>query len=460
MNSKLMAGLLAMSCMLLQVQSVYAANAGEVEDVHLTVYNGNLSLIRELRSFELSQGTQDLVLEDVSGQLNPSSVHLAFPDGAEFELLEQNYDYDLVNTSKLLERFIGRELTLHNDYDGTSLRVTLLSTSGGTVVRDASGQILLNPPGRVILPAGSADELLLRPTLSWKLWSAGAGRRLGEISYLSGGLDWNADYVLMLNADDTAADLEGWVTLTNNSGTTYKDAHLKLVAGDVNRVREQMKYKLGMEINDMTSSMSDLRGGGFQEESFFEYHLYDLERPTTIRNSQQKQIGLLTASGFPVAKKFLFNGQNGGDVRVAVEFTNEEEQGLGMPLPAGVLRVFKADSKGQAQFVGEDRIDHTPRDEDLSVYIGNAFDIVGEAIQTEYTDIGRGYTQSYKVVLKNHKESEDVVVTVRAYIGGDWSMDNSSLPWNKADATTAEWEVPVPADGETELTYTYRVVWR
>ncbi|MEZ5338978.1 MAG: DUF4139 domain-containing protein [bacterium] len=451
---------LGLSLLLLATQSAYAASAGEVEDVHLTVYNGNLSLIRELRSFELSQGTQDLVLEDVSGQLNPSSVHLAFPDGAEFELLEQNYDYDLVNTSKLLERFIGRELTLHNDYDGTSLRVTLLSTNGGTVVRDANGQILLNPPGRVILPAGSADELLLRPTLSWKLWSQQAGRRLGEISYLSGGLDWNADYVLMLNADDTAADLEGWVTLSNNSGTTYKDAHLKLVAGDVNRVQEQMKYKLGMDMYDLAGSVATGGGGGFQEESFFEYHLYDLERPTTIRNSQQKQIGLLTASGFPVRKKFLFNGQNGGDVRVAVEFTNEEEQGLGMPLPAGVLRVFKADSKGQAQFVGEDRIDHTPRDEDLSVYIGNAFDIVGEATQTDYTDIGRGYTQSFRVLLKNHKESEDAVVTVRAYIGGDWSMDRSSLPWQKKDAATAEWEVPVPADGETELTYTYRVVWR
>ncbi|MCB1220248.1 MAG: DUF4139 domain-containing protein [Planctomycetales bacterium] len=450
---------LGLTLLLLATQSAFAGSAGDVEDVYLTVYNGNLSLIRELRSFELSQGSQALVLDDVSGQLNPATVHLSFPEGVDFELLEQNFDYDLVNTAKMLERFIGREITLHNDYDGTRMLVTLLSTSGGTVVRDSAGQILLNPPGRIILPAGSADELLLRPTLSWLLWSQQAGRQRGEISYLSGGLDWNADYVLMLNADDTASDLEGWVTLTNNSGTTYKDAHLKLVAGDVNRVREELGYAL----NDLAGTVAQNGmggGGGFQEESFFEYHLYDLDRPTTIRNSQQKQIGLLTANDFPVNKKFLFNGQYGGDVRVAVEFTNSEEEGLGMPLPAGVVRVFKADSKGQAQFVGEDRIDHTPRDEDLSIYIGNAFDIVGEATQLDYTDIGQGYTQSYKVVLKNHKEGEDVVVTVRADIGGDWQMDRSSLPWQKKDATTAEWEVPVPADGETELTYTYRVVWR
>ena len=450
---------LGLTLFLIGGQPALAGSAGEVEEVYLTVYNGNLSLIREMRSFDLSQGSQDLILEDVSGQLNPATVHLSFPDDVEFSLLEQNYDYDLVNSSKMLERFIGREIELFNDYDNSSRTVTLLSTSGGTVVRDGSGQILLNPPGRVILPAGAADELLLRPTLSWKLWSNAAGSHTGEISYLSGGLDWSADYVLMLNANDTAADLEGWVTLTNNSGTTYNDARLKLVAGDVNRVQDEMRYKLGMEMDAMAAPMA-AGGGGFQEESFFEYHLYDLERPTTIRNSQQKQIGLLTANDFAVNKKFLFNGQNGGDVRVAVEFENSEEQGLGMPLPAGVMRVFKADSKGQAQFVGEDRIDHTPRNEDLSIYIGNAFDIKGEATQTDYTDIGNGYTQSYKVVLKNHKESEDVVVNVRAHINGDWTMEQSSLPWEKHDAFTAEWEVAVPADGETEFTYKYRVTWR
>lgn len=449
---------LVMLFSILATGTAHAGSAGDVEQVYLTVYNGNLSLIRELRSFDLTQGNQDLVLEDVSGQLNPATVHLSFPDDVDFSLLEQNYDYDLVNSSKMMERFIGRDIELYSDYDKSTLIVKLLSMSGGTVVQDREGQILINPPGRVILPRGAADELLLKPTLSWKLWSGTAGKRQGEISYLSGGLNWSADYVMMLNAADTAADLEGWVTLTNNSGTTYKDAHLKLVAGDVNRVQDNMKMRNADAMYEMADGAA--RGGGFAEESFFEYHLYDLDRATTIRNSQQKQIGLLTANDFPVQKKFLFDGQNGGDVRVAVEFNNAEEQGLGMPLPAGVVRVFKADSKGQAQFVGEDRIDHTPRDEDLSIYIGNAFDIKGEATQMDYKDIGQGYTQSYKVVLKNHKETEDVVVTVRASIWGEWTMPESSHPYKKKDANTAEWDIAVPADGETELTYTLKVVWR
>ena len=437
--------------------SALAKDAGEVSDLYITVYNGNLALIKELRQFQLSNGTQQFELSDVSGQLNPATVHLSFPESVDFSLLEQNFDYDLVDSSKLLTKFIGRDITLFNDYDNTSLKVTLLSTDGGKVVRDASGRILLNPPGRVILPEGSAAELLLRPTLSWDLWSGTAGSFPGEISYLSGGLDWNADYVVMLSDDDKSADVEGWVTLSNYSGTTFRDAQLKLVAGDVNRAHD---YPSTLNAMAMPASAPMEKEESFQEESFFEYHLYDLQRPTTIRNNQQKQIGLLTADGIATKKLFVFDGRNGGDVAVKMEFENSEENGMGMPLPKGVVRVFKADSKGQAQFIGEDRIDHTPRDEDVRLRIGNAFDVKGETVRKDYKDIGQGYMETWEITLKNHKESEDVLITVPFQIWGDWSIVESTAKYEKKDANTAEFLITVPADGEASFTFQYKVIWK
>jgi len=199
---------------------------------------------------------------------------------------------------------------------------------------------------------------------------------------------------------------------------------------------------------------------GFQESALFEYHLYDLGRQTTIKNSQQKQIGLLTANGFPVKKRFLFDGRNGGDVRVSVEFNNGEEHGLGMPLPAGTVRAFKKDQSGQAQFIGENRIEHTPRKDDVRLYIGNAFDIKGETTRTDYKDLVHGYTETYKVKLKNRKKTEDAVVTVEHNISGDWSVTESTLPYKKKDADTIQFEVPVKADSEVELTYSYKVTWQ
>ncbi|MCB1218784.1 DUF4139 domain-containing protein [bacterium] len=463
MAIRLLAITLLASCMLATSANwsrAMAKDAGKVEDLYITIYNGDLALVKEQRSFSLSEGRQQFTLDNVSGRLNPSTVHLSFPEGLEFELLEQNFDYDLVNMDKMLTKFIGRELTLVTDGEnGGSEQVTLLSTAGGRVVKDSRGQILLNPPGRIVLPAGSADELLLRPTLSWDLWSGSSGTRRGEISYLSGGLDWKADYVVMLNADDSAADIEGWVTLTNNSGTTFENAQLKLVAGDVNRAPEP-EYRRDMPAPAAMPMKSVARPEGFQEESFFEYHLYDLQRPTTIRNSQQKQIGLLTANGVATEKLFVFDGRSGGDVSVKIQFENAEENNMGMPLPKGIVRVFKADSKGQAQFVGEDRIDHTPKDEDVRLTIGNAFDIKGETVRKDYKDIGKGYTETWEVTLKNHKETEDVVVTVPFRVWGEWSVIESSIPHHKKDASTMEFSVPVPADGETSFSFTYRVVWR
>jgi hypothetical protein len=437
---------------------VLATEASPVEGVSLTVYNDNLSLIREQRTFVLAPGQQTLVLTDVSGQLQPQTVHLAMPQGPELDLLEQNFDYDLVDQNKLLSKFIGQEIALVNDANNSAIFGTLLSVNGGVIVKSGD-HLLLNPPGRIVLPASAADGLLLRPTLSWLVDSPSGGTHQAEISYLSGGLDWNADYVLMLNPDDSAGDLEGWVTLNNNSGTTYTNADLKLVAGEVNRVRPQGGAG-GARLDSQYQRGRTKTKDGFQEQSLFEYHLYELGRQTTIKNNQQKQIGLLTANGFPLKKRFLFDGNNGGDVHVSVEFKNEAEHGLGLPLPAGTVRVFKQDQSGQSQFVGEDRIEHTPRKDEVRLYIGNAFDIKGETTRTDYKDLRKGYSEAYKVHLKNRKLTEDAVITVEHSIGGDWTVTSSSLPYSKKDADTIQFEVPVKADSEVELTYAYKVEWK
>ena len=439
---------------------IMAVNATEIADpqeVAVTIYNGDLALIREMREFTLTVGTQTLLLPNVSGKLRPETVHLAFPGGVEFSLLEQNFDYDLVSSDKLLEKFIGKQVRIVDDEHEQEFTGELLSVAGGRVIRTADGQILLNPQGRVELPEGAAEGLLLRPTLSWLLWAESASRQLGEISYLSSGLTWKADYVLMLNPDDTQGDLEGWVSISNYSGTTYSDAKLKLVAGDVNVVKPQAPPAPVMRNMKMAAESAP---AGFEEEEFFEYHLYDLQRPTTLRNNQLKQVGLLTANGVPLKKILEYNGIAGGDVRVKMELKNEEAAGMGMPLPAGTVRLFKADKSGSAQFIGEDRIDHTPKDETLKLFVGNAFDIKGETTRTEYTDLKKGYESSYRVMLKNHKEHEDVVVTVPVRVGGDWKMLKSSHEYTDKDAFTKIFEIPVEAGGEAELTFSFRVTWR
>jgi hypothetical protein len=435
-----------------------AADAGDVQSVSLTVYNGDLALIREVRPVSFEQGTQVVTLKDVSGQLRPDTVHLDVPGNPGVQLLEQNYDYDLVSRDKLLQRFIGQTITLVNDANNTVLTGTLLSVSDGLILM-VDGQIMLNPPGRVVLPGSSADDLLLRPTLSWLLTSPQATSTNAEISYLSGGLSWEASYVLNLAADDKTAGLEGWVTMSNYSGTTYKDAKLKLVAGDVNRV--QPNYKTMDMMAEAMPAPRMAPAPQFQEQNFFEYHLYELQRQTTIKNNQQKQVGLLSAQNVPVRKIYELDAsypQEKATVRVVVEVENKQEHGLGMPLPAGTVRVYKEDQSGAPNFAGEDRIVHTPRNDKLRLGIGNAFDLGGEVVQTSYRDLGDGMLTGWKVIVRNRKETEAATVrVVNRSLWGDWEIqDNTGAGYKKENVSTAAWSVTVPADSEVTFTYNVR----
>ncbi len=447
-----------------------------VEDqksVAITVYNSNLGLVKDTRTLKLPRGTSQLRFMDVAQQINATSVHiksLTAPDS--LSVVEQSYEYDLLNPQKLLDKYVGQELTLvlrtmeSNTEKLTPTRATLLSNNSGQVWQ-IGGQIVINPTNIAeIRFERLPQDLIAKPTLVWTLNNTGADTHTVEASYLTQGLNWRSDYVVVVNQNDTKADLNGWVTLTNTSGTAYRNADLKLVAGDVNRVHDEMAIpKSRMSVGAAAAPQPQ-----FQEQAFFEYHLYTLQRKTTIKNNETKQISLLSAADFGIKKELVINGQpyyfqgynNPGEpikekVGVYVGFKNGKESGLGQPLPAGVVRVYKADSTGAQQFVGEDRIDHTPKDESVRIKLGDAFDVVAERKQTDYKNIARRvFEYAYEIRIRNHKE-EAVTVVVNEPIGGDWEMVSSSIPAEKTAAFAARFNVPVAKDGEAILSYRVRV---
>ena len=444
------------------------------QSVNITVYNSNLGLVRETRRLTLPAGRIALRFADVTAQIRPETVHLAsLTAPASLRILEQNYQYDLLNPAKLLDKFVGREITLvlrryqNNTESFEPVQATLLSNNGGQVWR-INGQIVINPSNIAEIRFPDLPKNLVAvPTLIWDVENREAATQNIEASYLTAGMNWRADYVLLVNADDTKGDLQGWVTLTNGSGAGFEDARLQLVAGDVNRVSDERNYQLaGAMARKDAASESD-----FKEQGFFEYHLYTLQRPTTINNNETKQVSLLEAAGFDVKKEFVLNGQryyytgynNPGaaikeKVGVFIQFRNSQLNKLGMPLPAGTIRLYKKDDKGNQQFIGEDKIDHTPKDEDVRVKVGDAFDIVAERKQTDYKMIVSGhlYEYAYEIKIRNHKEGQ-ITVVVNEPIGGDWEMVASTFEAKKTAAFAAQFNVPVAKDGEATLSYRVRI---
>jgi hypothetical protein len=447
--------------------------ARDRQSVNITVYNSNLGLVRETRRLTLPQGLIALRFADVTAQIRPETVHLAsLTAPASLRILEQNYQYDLLNPGKLLDKFVGKEITLvmrryqNNTETFEPVQATLLSNNGGQVWR-INGQIVINPTNITEMRFPDLPKnLVATPTLVWDLENRESASQMVEASYLTAGMNWRADYVLLVNADDTKGDLQGWVTLTNGSGSTFEDARLQLVAGDVNRVSEERTYALA---GAMARKSADSESQ-FQEQGFFEYHMYTLQRPTSIRDNETKQVSLLEAAGFEVKKEFVLNGQHyyytgynspGQPIKekvgVYVQFRNSQPNKLGMPLPAGTIRLYKKDDKGNQQFIGEDKIDHTPKDEDVRVKVGDAFDIVAERKQTDYKVIARNvYEYAYEIKIRNHKDGP-ITVVVNEPIGGDWEMLSSTFEAKKTAAFAAQFNVPVAKDGEATLSYRVRV---
>jgi len=450
------------------------------EGVELTVYNQNLALVRDLRDLTLKAGVNEVKFAEVAAQIDPTSVRFrSLTDPAGTYVMEQNYEYDVVGTSKLLQKYVDQQITVVTE-DGTTYEGYLLSGSqdlilGSSLTGGSVSVVKLSAVQEIKFPS-LPEGLLTKPTLVWKVQAEQAGVHHAELTYMTNGVNWYANYVAVVNEKDDGLGLDGWVTLDNQSGATYEDAKLKLIAGDVHRVtqpRGEARYVAP------TVSAGE-RGKEFVEQAFFEYHLYTLQRPTTIKDHQTKQIEFTSAPAVTATKFYVYDGaqmgysryyspitsqgygtQSNPKVYVMLDFLNAKSNGLGIPLPKGVVRVYKENPEGGTEFIGEDQIDHTPKDERILLRLGDAFDLVGERKQTDFKRPGdRTIEESYEIKLRNHKD-EDVEIRVVEHMfrWSEWTILESNHEYEKKDSRTIEFRVAVPKDGEVTVTYTVRYRW-
>lgn len=475
--------------------------AGDRTAVDLTIYNQNLSLIREERIIKLVKGMSRVVLPDIPATIDGTSLHfISLLDPAAVRVLEQNYQYDLVHQAKLLEKYVGKEVEFVRIDPSTekefTVRGKLIATgyylqpqhgspvpnyySTGGMIAEIDGKIEINPVGRLILPS-LPEGLILKPQLEWLVNNARAGQHKTEISYLAGQLSWNCNYVALLNKDDSRIDVTGWVTLTNNSGTSFKNAGLKLVAGDVNVVKEAFEYEARLA---KSQAVADASAPQFKQTDLFEYKLYSLQRHTDLNNNETKQIELTSAKDVAAKKMFIYDGladqwrywyrnysyrsqgsfgqQSNTKVGVYVTFKNDDASGLGIPLPKGKVRVYKRDDDGKEQFIGEDQIDHTPKDEEVKLYLGNAFDIVGERVQKDFKSHADGHVveETIEIKVRNHKdETVEIQVYEHPWRWSQWEIVKSNTDWTKVDQTTLRFPVKIARGGEKTVSYTIRYTW-
>lgn len=446
--------------------------------IAVTIYNENLALVKDSRKLTLSTGLSSLSFRDVSAQIKPETALLrSLLPHTSLQVLEQNFDFDLLTPQKLLEKYVGQQVGVIKTNPATGAETeetaTVLSAQHGVVLQ-IGNRIETGMPGRLVYPH-VPEQLKDRPTLTtqiqYKSPASASGKDTAnlELSYLTGGLQWKADYVAELNSKEDAIDLSGWVTLTNTSGTAYPSAKVQLVAGDVNRVREAIRPKTMM----MRSETMVADAAMPTEQGLLEYHLYTLPRVTSIAENQTKQVALLSAQQVPARKTLVLSGDEyyyqglyrepatRQKVQVFVEFENKESSQLGLPLPKGVLRVYKKDLDGTAQFVGEDQIDHTAKNDHVRLKLGNAFDVYADRVQTDFKNLSKQnqsplYESAHAITLHNAKK-DAVTVTVQEPIHGDWKILSESLPHDKTNAHLATWTVHIPAESDVVLKYRVQV---
>lgn len=423
------------------------------QDVSVTVYNQDLGLIRETRQVKIQKGPFTLEITDVAARIDPTSVHLKL-EGA--TISEQDFEYDLVSRDRLLERYLDQQIEVFTD-KGDLFTGTLVSASGSQLIlQSKEGQVQVIAPDAVRdvrfgeLPGG----LRTRPTLVWSLFGEKSGKQEAELSYLTNGMTWHAEYVAVTAEKSDKLDLSSWVSVENRSGATYENARLKLMAGDV-RILPKGVPTDGRGVT--WEAMAQKAPPSFEEKPFFEYHLYTLSRPATLKDRQTKQISLFDPTSVAAKREYVYDTRKDPEkVQVNLVFKNEKEAGLGLPLPAGKVRVYQKDDDGSLEFVGEDQIEHTPKDEEVRLVVGSAFDLAAEHTMTETKRLAdRIREESYQINLRNHKK-ESVQITVVEHIWGDWEILESSHAYEKKDAYTVEFKIPVEADKETVITYRVR----
>ncbi len=426
----------------------------------LTVYNSDLAVVRDERRMEIQKGTHWLPFRDVPSRIDPTSVHLKAVDGQPLEVLEQNYRYDLVSPEKIFDRYLDSEIKVIVE-EGRLYEGTLLSHAGGRLVLGGGeadeGLVVLSPDKITDVQFPALPEgLITRPTLEWLLHAGSGGTRALEVSYLTHGFNWHAEYVAVVGAGDKVMDLAGWVSVDNRSGATYEDAELQLVAGDVHRVPVPKMRVPGGRSAELALAADGMPN--FVEETLFEYHLYTLGRQTTLRENETKQLSLFTPTSCKVEKIYESNPRRDNKkVRVVLETTNSEETGLGMPLPKGKVRVYKRDRRDRLQFIGEDQIDHTPKDEKVRIFVGNAFDLVVERKETDSRKLSRFVREiDVEIEVRNRKEKENVTVVIQEDLYGDWKILQANRDYEKKTSRRIEFRVPVNAGQVEVVTYTVR----
>lgn len=446
-------------------------------------FGQGFGFIKEQRSVNLKKGVQEIEVRDVAAFIETNSVTVRdLRDTNNFSILEQNYQYDLINQQAILNRSVGKKIRFNRVLPNGQKEIltgTLISsptavvndgnnnsfTWNGLVIQTDDGRIILNPTGEIEVQS-IPEGLISTPTLKWLIDSASAGNHLIELSYLTQGMSWNSDYVVNLDEKTKKANIKGWVTLNNQCGKSFKNAKLKLLAGDVNRI-----------VNRLPRSAAGFGGGAapemkanqFAEESLFEYHLYTLSRPTDVLNKQTKQVSLLEATEVPYTKRIVVDSMlnfgmyrpseseiGTGDIKpiVRVEFYNKKENGMGIPLPAGRVKAYQRDSSGSSQMIGEDKIDHTPKDEKISLNVGRSFDIRATRKRTSFKSIGNNtYEETFEIEVRNRKDvPETVTVLERRY--WEWTVTEKNMDFNKVDSQTMEFLVDLKANETKTIKYT------
>jgi hypothetical protein len=478
----LLAPILAL-CLSVPVNSA-EVTSGDSRGISLTIYNQNFGLVKDIRSVDLQQGVNYLRFEDVAAQIDPTSVSfqsLTAPNSV--TVREQNYQYDLLDPQTILSKSVGKQIKFRQYLNGqvrelngvllNSPLATVYDAAGGGSHTQQVGLVVKTQEGMVMNPSGEVElaelpaGLVAKPSLLWKIEADTAGKHEAEIAYQTSGMGWKADYVAVANNDDTKMDMTSWVTLDNKSGAAYKNAALKLIAGDVHKVAPPPAAPMMEQATDEAFA-AGAAAPQFKEQSFAEYHIYALQGKTDLNQNETKQLSLFNAANVPVKKTFVYEpemiasegipyGADPQKVRIKLEIENKTENQLGMPLPKGKVRVYKKDQDGALQFVGEDLIDHTPRNEKIRLYIGDAFDLVGERTQTNYQQVNDHLQRmSYSISLRNRKTTP-VTITAVEHAYGQWKILNSSHPYTKKDSRTFEFAVPLEPNAEVKVNYTIEI---
>ncbi|MEJ2010006.1 MAG: DUF4139 domain-containing protein [Acidobacteriota bacterium] len=467
----LVAGILAMTSLSV-AQTEATSTEAEQQALILTIYNSDIALVKDVRRLSLPTGSLDLHFADIAAKIEPSTVRVvSLTAPKQLSVVQQDYRYDLLSPQKLLQKYVGKQITLirqvteNNSTKEVSMKATLLSDNNGPIWQVGDQIITGISADHYVFPA-LPPHLYSKPTLVWLLDNHYAGEQNLETDYMTKSVNWSADYVLTMSAKATVADLTSWVTVTNNCGTVFRNAHLQLVAGEVHRAMQRprplVRAKALAEVGGLAP--------GVREEALSEYHLYTIQRRVTLPNNDSKQLAFMSARDIKVQKTYEISGQpsfyysplRGGQpgkeaVQAHIKFKNSESNSLGLPLPAGVVRVYQADSGGQLQFVGEDHISHTPKDETVNLYIGNAFDVTAERKQTDFQKLANNiYETAFQITIRNHKK-EPITVEVNEPISGQWTVLQSNFKYEKTSAFSIRFTVPVPAEGQSILNYRVRI---